>query len=197
MKIGSYIPRLSGAKVDLCVLATDPDSLEQYAKWYANPEINKWVHANDQVQSIESTREWAESTNKDNNSFAFTIVEKTARKAIGTCTCGVWGNARNGSLGIYLGEEHGKGYGTEAINLLLKFCFEELNTHRVELSVFTDNERAIKCYTKCGFKKCGVKHQCSYFEGSYRDLMQMEILRKDWEKTQKKAKRSNDEGKKV
>jgi len=45
----------------------------------------------------------------------------------------------------------GLGYGSEAIACIIRFCFEELRLHRLELEVFSHNERAIAAYKKVGF----------------------------------------------
>ncbi|KSU47801.1 hypothetical protein AS033_14150 [Exiguobacterium indicum] len=45
----------------------------------------------------------------------------------------------------------GQGYGTEAIACIIRFCFEELRLHQLELEVFSHNERAIAAYKKVGF----------------------------------------------
>ena len=86
-------------------------------------------------------------------------------------------------LGIYIGEADGrnKGYGTEAIKMLVKFAFTELNAHRVTLNVVADNVRAVKCYTKAGFTQNGVAHDEVYYNGKFHDLISMEILRDNWE----------------
>ena len=45
----------------------------------------------------------------------------------------------------------GQGYGTEAIACIIRFCFEELRLHQLELEVFSHNARAIAAYKKVGF----------------------------------------------
>ena len=64
---------------------------------------------------------------------------------------------RKAELGIFVGEKEywGKGYGTEATELLLDFAFNILNLNSIMLIVNSFNERAIKSYEKCGFKLIG------------------------------------------
>lgn len=66
--------------------------------------------------------------------------------------------AKTAELSICIGEREywGRGYGAEAIGLLLDFCFGSLGLRRVYLRVYRHNLRAIKCYEKCGFRKEGV-----------------------------------------
>ena len=95
--------------------------------------------------------------------------------------------ARNCWIGIGIGERDywGKGYGTEAMNLALRFAFDCLNLNRVTLSVFEYNQRAYLSYCKCGFKEEGRMRQWMQRGGERFDLIFMGILREEWEARQK------------
>lgn len=176
------IIRLHGDKINLCVFRTDPAAIELYTKWINDESINMWVGHNEICQSLNETKDWAEN-GCGPETVRFNIVTKDGN-LIGNCDCG----RRSGSssntigLGILIGEASGrdKGYGTEAIKMLVNFCFKERNAHRVVLNVVAANIRAIKCYTNAGFKQNGIAHEEVYFNGKYHDLISMEILRKDW-----------------
>lgn len=174
------IVRLSGQNVDLCVLRTDDEAIDAYTKWMNDASIAKWIGANRTVTQRSEEVDWA--NNQADKACQFCIVEKISRQLIGTCSCDCY-DGISAYLGITIGEPSGqdKGYGTEVIKMLIKFCFEELNAHRVSLGVVGDNARAIKCYTKAGLKECGRDHEAVYYDGHYCDYVQMEILRKDWE----------------
>ncbi len=88
---------------------------------------------------------------------------------------------RSAELQIRIGDRshQGKGYGTEAIRLLLDFAFKDLNLNRVYLHVFADNQPAIKLYEKVGFKREGLLRQAAYLDGRSVDVMLMGILRDD------------------
>lgn len=91
--------------------------------------------------------------------------------------------ARNGWVGIGIGDSdyRGKGYGTEAMQLLLKYAFECLNLHRVNLCVFSYNERAIRSYEKSGFRYEGTQREVIFKEDQRWDIIDMGILRSEWE----------------
>ena len=59
-----------------------------------------------------------------------------------------------------------RGYGTEAVRLLLRFGFLTLNLNNIRLTVHSFNERAIRCYEKCGFKRCGYWPDSWYHDGT-------------------------------
>ncbi|GGH77177.1 GNAT family N-acetyltransferase [Pullulanibacillus pueri] len=74
----------------------------------------------------------------------------------------------------------GRGYGTEAMGLLLVFGFDVLNLHRVGLDVYSFNSRAIKSYEKLGFKKEGIIRDELYYDGEFHDCIIMGLLRDEW-----------------
>ena len=91
---------------------------------------------------------------------------------------------RKASLGVALWDPgaHDKGHGTEALGLLLVYAFDVLNMHRVELTVFAYNERAIRVYEKLGFVQEGRRRDAWYWDGEYHDVWDMGLLRPEWEK---------------
>jgi RimJ/RimL family protein N-acetyltransferase len=66
------------------------------------------------------------------------------------------------------------------VRTMLKFGFETLNLHRVELEVFAFNPRALRCYEKAGFKKEGTRRQVHFYEGRYHDAFYMGILQEEF-----------------
>ncbi len=91
--------------------------------------------------------------------------------------------ARSAWVGIGIGEAdyRGKGYGTEAMQLILKYAFQGLNLNRVNLNVFSFNKRAIRSYEKCGFVYEGTQREVIYKEDQRWDVIDMGILRSEWE----------------
>ena len=89
---------------------------------------------------------------------------------------------KRGTLGIFIGdvEEREKGYGTEAINLILDYGFNYLNLNNIKLDVVEFNERAIACYKKCGFKECGRRRKSEFVDGKYYDRLSMDILKEEF-----------------
>lgn len=75
----------------------------------------------------------------------------------------------------------GKGIGTSAVSLILNFAFNELNSHRIYLQVFSFNERAIKLYEKSGFVGEGIMRQTLYRFGKWHDTILMSILQNEYQ----------------
>ncbi len=89
---------------------------------------------------------------------------------------------RNLMLGITLASAgtRNKGYGTEAIQVFLEYCFLELNMHRVWLGVFSFNPGGVRCYEKCGFQREAVSRKRVYRNGGYHDEIIMGILKGEY-----------------
>lgn len=106
-----------------------------------------------------------------------------------------WKN-RCAELGIFIGDKQhwGQGYGTDAIRTLLRFAFEELNLNRVYLRVFAFNERARRCYLRCGFVEEGRQRQAHFTAGRYHDVILMSILRSEWDASQAAPSAATPEG---
>lgn len=90
---------------------------------------------------------------------------------------------RSAEVGIFIGEKScwNRGYGTEAMQMMLRHAFNTLNLNRVHLQVHADNPRAIRSYEKVGFVSEGRKRQGMYKDGEYVDIVLMSILRSEWQ----------------
>ena len=89
---------------------------------------------------------------------------------------------RKAELNIVIGfsEYHGKGLGTEATKLIIKYGFDYLNLNKIYLKFIKFNESAEKAYTKAGFKYICELQKDIYYEGFYHNQVYMEILREDY-----------------
>ena len=82
------------------------------------------------------------------------------------------------SIRICRPEYIGRGFGTDAVNQLLSVGFDDLNLARIQLTVRSDNARAIASYKKAGFVEEGLLKSAGYSAGAYRDMVIMAVLRK-------------------
>jgi RimJ/RimL family protein N-acetyltransferase len=174
-----------GKLVELVPMDLDKD-LALWEKWERDSDYQRLLNMNPASQySASMTKEYIEN-NPDEGAF-FSIQTLEDHKTIGFVDLGSYDwMARNGWVGIAIGEAdfRGKGYGTDAMNVLLKFAFRGLNLHRVNLGVFEFNKRAIRCYEKCGFKYEGTNRESIYKEDKRWDVFNMGVLRSEWEALQ-------------
>lgn len=131
------------------------------------------VHERDHLAWFESVRR-----RPDLVIFAIRLLEDGA--LIGSCQLRNV-DRRHGSadLQIRIGarDARGKGYGTEAVRLLLLHAFRDLGLERVQLQVFAGNERAIRAYQKAGFCQEGRLRSAAYIDGERCDIIVLGILR--------------------
>ncbi len=88
------------------------------------------------------------------------------------------------SIGIGEREYRGRGYGADALRLILRYAFDELNLYRVGLHVIGDNARAIRAYERAGFRREGVIRGQVHRDGRRVDGLLMGILGDEWRQAQ-------------
>ncbi|MBT1248388.1 MULTISPECIES: GNAT family protein [unclassified Thermosipho (in: thermotogales)] len=132
---------------------------------------------------VEDEIKWYEGFNAFSDNYSFAIELKESNEYIGGCGVNKvdWKNSVC-ELGIFLGMSYwNKGYGTEAMELLVDFVFKEMNINKIKLHVYSFNQRAIRSYEKLGFKKEGVLREELFRDGKYWDVIVMGLLRREWE----------------
>ena len=172
-----YFKKLVGKQVYLSPMCVD--DAETYVKWLNDFEVTDGVGSSCRVTSLESEKEWLKH---NSNQYQFAIVRLVDDTLIGNCGIHEVDQLRQcADVGLFIGDEENrnKGYGGEALNLLLDYCFDYLNLNNVLLKVFSFNERAINCYKKVGFKEIGRRRQSYYLKGKFHDEVYMDILRSE------------------
>lgn len=137
------------------------------------------------LRSESSVREMIEGLMKrPTRDYGFAIRKKDTDELIGlTILDGILWNNGTCHVSIEIGEpsHRSRGYGREAMELVLDFAFQELNLHAVSLTVFSYNEPAIRLYEKLGFTKEGVRREYLHRDGKRHDLYLYGMLRREWE----------------
>jgi aminoglycoside 6'-N-acetyltransferase len=85
---------------------------------------------------------------------------------------------RHAAIDIYVDPAvHGRGVGTDAVRTLSRYLITDLGHHRIEIDPAADNQPAIRCYTKVGFRPVGLR-RCSERgpDGSWHDALLMDLL---------------------
>jgi len=131
----------------------------------------------------EQIARYIEDKSQDSSSVLLLIALQESDQLIGDIA--IQGIDRaNRSAGIRISIDHsdhqGKGYGQEALQLMLDYGFGVLNLHRIELEVFTYNPRAIHVYEKIGFVREGIRREALFYNHQYHDAIIMSILEKEY-----------------
>ncbi|HPR18440.1 MAG TPA: GNAT family protein [Candidatus Cloacimonadota bacterium] len=171
-----YFKKLIGEKVYLSPLCVE--DAQQYCEWLNDFEIAKNLIIFENQLSLEREKMILQDMIK-NNAQIFGIVTQAEDKLIGNCSLFRLNERhRKGEVGIFIGDQEywNKGYGTEALSLLVDYGFNILNLNNLMLEVFSFNQRAIRSYQKVGFKEIGRRREAIILGGEKHDELYMDIL---------------------
>ena len=127
-----------------------------------------------------SFEEWFGGIGKDPGRVVFSIRRQGDLKFIGFVQIiNVHPVFRSAEVGIMIGdaENRGQGYGQEALQLCVQFCWNELNLQRLSMAVIGENAAAVHTYQKAGFEPEGVLRRAQYLDGAFRDVTLLGLLR--------------------
>jgi len=95
------------------------------------------------------------------------------------------GGFRSAYLGYYVGEQFaGRGYMTEALQLMLRYAFEHLKLHRLEANIQPGNVASLALVKRAGFVCEGYSRRYLKIGGRWRDHERWAILAEDWKAVQ-------------
>ncbi|MDU5080721.1 GNAT family protein [uncultured Tissierella sp.] len=158
--------------------------IELYHIWRNDIEVMKSTSLFLDIYHIDDTKEFVSQVILGSESSrSYIIVERESNKPVGiTSLINIDYKNRNAECIIDIGDKTswGKGYGTEAMKLLLNYSFLEMNLHRVYLRVFSFNNKAIKLYEKIGFQHEGRSRESIFREGKWHDIIHMAILQNEY-----------------
>jgi RimJ/RimL family protein N-acetyltransferase len=173
---------LSGERVRL--RGVRDDDLPVLAKWEMDPgrmaTQSNWVIPPSEAAARERISGWS-ANQKDDVGFAIETLDDPPA-LIGNL--GLWGvrpKDRCATLGIALSREHiGRGYGSDAMRVIVDYGFREMGLHRIQLSVAPFNPAGIRAYEKAGFVEEGRYRESVLHDGRWYDEVMMSILDHEW-----------------
>ena len=178
-------PTIKGNKVILRQ-PIDQD-VQDYYKCGADPELTR-MYGGDTKNLKERTLEAAQAYIDRIRANKFNWCIEYERRCIGEArlTVNKEDNRARYAIGIFNRNYWNKGIGTEVTKLILRFGFEELGLHRIDLRVLEYNKRAIRCYEKCGFIVEGREREGALIEGKYETDLIMSILEDEYRLSSRK-----------
>lgn len=175
-----FQPLFKGSLVRLA--APLPEDRANLVAWTQNDEYMRLLDDDPVRPLAEKDMTWLDSP-ASNDSFYFHIRTLAADKHVGFVVLhSVKWASQTAELAIGIGDSAywGKGYGKDALRLILNYAFSELNLYRVGLVVMDYDTRAIHAYENVGFVREGVKRSMVQREGKRYDLVCYGILRDEW-----------------
>ena len=168
--------------------AESPQTLaEPYSRWAGDSEYWRLLTSDvPRLYSIQARQKRMEAAlEKDEapDNFFFNIRTLADDRLVGAIELdGIRWAHGEAFVGISIADREywGKGYGTDAMRVILRYAFLELNLRRVSLDTFEYNPRAVRSYEKAGFKHEGRMRFYLKREGRRWDMLFMGILRHEW-----------------
>lgn len=162
--------------------AVREEDAEIMVKWGEDAEYLRNVDTD--IASPKTKDQFAAEGKNGSNSVYFPLRTIEDDQLIGFVAIhSIEWNNRAGLLAIGIGESSNRnqGHGSDALKLILRYAFHELNLDRVGLEVIEYNKGGIRAYEKVGFQQEGRKRSAVYRDGKKYDIIVMGVLRQEWE----------------
>jgi RimJ/RimL family protein N-acetyltransferase len=166
--------------------AVELSDWETHMQWDRDTEMARHLYEIPFPQSTLSTRQWAErqaqrrESGDDNYQFQIETLAGVQVGAIGSHDC----NLRCGTF-MYglavMGQHQRKGYGLEAIRLVLRYYFQERRYQKCTAEVYSFNEPSQRLHEHLGFTLEGRLRRMIYTGGQYHDALMYGITREEFE----------------
>lgn len=176
----AYFKKIVGERLYLSPM--DPADAPQYAVWINDPDVAGYLDSIVQNFGIKAEQEWIEN-NASEPIFAVVLFEND--RLIGNVgLMDVDRVNRTAEIGIFIGEAplRGKGFGSEAMALLLGYSFDILNLENILLRVYGYNARARRVYENLGFREIGRRRDALRRFGATHDVIYMDLTVDDFRK---------------
>lgn len=172
---------------DVYLRPVEEEDLPKLKQWINDPEVKRFLAAYMPFNDL-AERSWFERISKSTDEMILGIALMSDDRLIGvTGFHQIHPKDHRATFGISIGEKSSwnKGYGFEATRLMTDIGFDTLNLHRIELQVYDFNERAIRVYEKAGWVREGASRERHYHNGRFWDVINMAILRQEWDALRK------------
>ncbi|MBN2800172.1 MAG: GNAT family N-acetyltransferase [Deltaproteobacteria bacterium] len=160
------------------------EDLPRFVEWLGDAQVNRHL-STPRFLSIEQEQAWFE---------ALPARGEEAPRAVDALEDGAWVHVgstglldidwrvRSAEVGLLIGDttRWGRGYGGEALLLLLGHAFDALGLHRVQLKVAAEHTRGRALYQRLGFVEEGALRGAAFADGAHGDLVVMSILAPEW-----------------
>lgn len=166
MIVGAKVVLRAWESVDLPILQAMRNDFPLQQRLMSRPRSN----------SLDQVKEWLSNRTKSDNCLFFVIADKITFEAVGYVqVTHIDFISMIGNLGICVAPEHqGKGFGKEALMLLMDYAGDIFGLRKLMLEVLTTNGKAIGLYKKIGFSEVGRMRNHFYMNHTYHDVLLME-----------------------
>lgn len=155
-KHNNQLPEIIGENIILTPIPDSDEFYKLYHKWLSNKDIKSRLGEENKEYTHREIKEMHDEWRRDFKNMTFCILNKETKEPIGDINLFDSEEFNNlPEISIMLGEHSGKGFGTEACQLLMNFAFSKLKLSEINLSVYKDNIPAVGLYKKLGYNITG------------------------------------------
>ncbi len=181
MRLHGRAKKLNGERIRL--RRHERSDYALYGEWYGDPEVWRLTSWAPEPLTPGAVHRLFEDREMSATEDSFAIFPDAEERPIGIISLMNISEANaTAELSVIIGEPSGRsrGYGTDAIETIVRYGFEELGLQRIGLSVFEFNEKAIRVYSSVGFREEGCLRAVLERDGARRDAILMSILEPEW-----------------
>ncbi len=160
---GIYLRLMTAADTDLIVAWRNKDAVRKnfiYQKLFTREGHESWIRNKVETGQVVQMIICDAASDRPLGSVYIRDIDREHNKA---------------EYGIFIGEDdaRGRGVGTAAAKLMLRYCFEEEGLHRIYLRALASNLQAVRSYEKAGFVREGLLRDDVRIDGKYCDIQWM------------------------
>lgn len=161
--------------------AIEDEDAELLHRWFNDREVTRFLSIPFPAFSLAEERAILQSQRQDGDNHYAILLKDGSLIGVGMLR-GFNHTARSCELVIAIGDKRywGQGYGSAAVELLLRVAFDGLNQHKVWLTCIAFNERGLRAYRRLGFREEGRLRDNRFIDGRYEDTITMGMLEDEW-----------------
>lgn len=168
--------------------AFEREDAERCYRWMNDPNIVRTLKSRYPI-AFQNEQEWLErAMHPSQNERYFAIERRDDRTHIGNASIhDIDWVSRTAWFGLFIGEPAAwnRGFGSDAVQTLVRFAFDDMNLVKLRINVFEYNERAKHVLTERGFVQEGRLQRDFFREGKYHDIVILSIFREGAPKEEK------------
>jgi len=148
------VQSITGQRISLRPVTLE-DCTQAYVDWLNDPVVNRYLETRWVRQDMATVREYVRDMIGREDSLLMAIVENSTGRHIGNIKVGpIHAKHRYADVSYFIGNRQawGKGYATEAIGLVSKFAFENLDVRRLQAGVYASNLASMRALIRAGFR---------------------------------------------
>ncbi len=164
---------------------TESDAGPAYCGWLNDPEVMRYIESRHIQHTPESTAAYIRQINANPDNHFFAVCTLEGSRHIGNIKLGPINRIhKRGDVGLIIGEKEfwGKGFATEAIELITRFAFESLGLNKLKAGCYVVNEGSARAFEKCGWQREGLLRDEVIFESHPMDVIFMGITAADYKR---------------